>query len=1006
MNKIKKIRLLDFNKYIIRKPVFSFNTLFDEDGKTKDLKELIVFFLNNDTFKSSIYWSSPELYDNMIKYCCNDLKDIKILKLENTLKKYIIRSTTRSVPYGIFAGVSLSNITDFNLSTKTNLNNQYAYCQIDRFLYSNIITKIEEDKIIRKNIKYQINSTINLLYSKYRYIGLSEGEYHLNTVNQTDIIDLIYSELSMKSYTISEIIKLLPKEYTYNERKKFTEELIDIQFLKSEISETFYQKEELGIIENFLRKLSLSEELKFFLNLIVSIKSLIETINNSTINFIPFDQINNIKSQLKNIGINTETLLHVDLKISDLHRNEHINLRLIKNITKAINHLNHLNNKNSDSELFSDFKKKFSEVYELNEMPLMEVLDMEVGIGFPIEGTMGNHYNDSIIDKIVMSNIVKKNNLNWAPEWLITLIEKQPNSTNIDLSFLSIPIPIDYEIKQLPSTFYILGSVLGDNSFFIQNIGGTSGKPLFGRFTYLDDEIQNLYNDISNYEKESDPDVIIADIIFIEHGKIGNVTRPFNTSEFEINIAGESISENIKISLNDLFVSIVNDEVILRSASLNKRIIPRLNNAHNFYQSNIAVYKFLASIENQKSKQIDLNLNYIKSQKKYIPRISYGGIILKRATWIIYESEIQIILQSTNSISTCINYLKDNLVVQFVAITDGDNELFIDIFNKSYLQILIGEMKRSKTIILSEWLFPIPIEKDQYLNQVIIPFKNLDYKKTNDHRKIDDNINVHKTFYPGSQWVYFKIYCNATYSDIILSELIHPLLLNWLETNIVNKGYFLRYNDPDYHIRFRVLLNDITHFSNVTRQFYEKSNQLINQLSIRKVELSTYIREIERYGSSYIEDVESLFSYDSQFILTLLSDTDFSEDVELRVLLAVKNIDQLLNVFDYNLFQKLEFCKKMEKSFENEFNQTEKKIIYEKYRTISTFLYELMVYNEYNEMFDLRNSKLLQLKLREHSIPDIIHMSINRWFPAKQRLYEYLVYIFIGKYYSFQISRN
>lgn len=65
----------------------------------------------------------------------------------------------------------------------------------------------------------------------------------------------------------------------------------------------------------------------------------------------------------------------------------------------------------------------------------------------------------------------------------------------------------------------------------------------------------------------------------------------------------------------------------------------------------------------------------------------------------------------------------------------------------------------------------------------------------------------------------------------------------------------------------------------------------------------------------------------------------------------------------------------------------------------------LMQNNEYNEMFDLRNSKLLQLKLREENITGIIHMSINRWFPAKQRLYEYLIYIFIGKYYSFQISR-
>ena len=52
---MKKLRLLDFNRYIIRKPVFSFNTLFDEDGKTKDLKELIIFFFYSKFVKINLY---------------------------------------------------------------------------------------------------------------------------------------------------------------------------------------------------------------------------------------------------------------------------------------------------------------------------------------------------------------------------------------------------------------------------------------------------------------------------------------------------------------------------------------------------------------------------------------------------------------------------------------------------------------------------------------------------------------------------------------------------------------------------------------------------------------------------------------------------------------------------------------------------------------------------------------------------------------------------------------
>lgn len=224
----KKIHLIDFNRYVIRKPVFSFNTLFDEHGKTKNLKDLIILFLNNDTFKSSIYWSSPELYYNMIKYCNNELKEIKINKLENTLKKYIIRSTTRSVPYGIFAGVSLAEVTNFSSPTNTFYKDEYIKSQIDRLLCSNIITKIENNHTIQQSIKYQTNSTINLHFSKYRYIGLSEGEYHLNTVNQTDMINLVYSKLLKNGFTVGEIIELLPKEYTYDEKKEFINELIKI----------------------------------------------------------------------------------------------------------------------------------------------------------------------------------------------------------------------------------------------------------------------------------------------------------------------------------------------------------------------------------------------------------------------------------------------------------------------------------------------------------------------------------------------------------------------------------------------------------------------------------------------------------------------------------------------------------------------------------------------------------------------------------------------------------
>lgn len=59
----------------------------------------------------------------------------------------------------------------------------------------------------------------------------------------------------------------------------------------------------------------------------------------------------------------------------------------------------------------------------------------------------------------------------------------------------------------------------------MQNVGGVIGNTLLSRFSYLDESIEKFCNEISDFEKNSSQDIILADIIWIENSKAGNISR-------------------------------------------------------------------------------------------------------------------------------------------------------------------------------------------------------------------------------------------------------------------------------------------------------------------------------------------------------------------------------------------------------------------------------------------------------------------------------------------------
>lgn len=67
---------------------------------------------------------------------------------------------------------------------------------------------------------------------------------------------------------------------------------------------------------------------------------------------------------------------------------------------------------------------------------------------------------------------------------------------------------------------------------------------------------------------------------------------------------------------------------------------------------------------------------------------------------------------------------------------------------------------------------------------------------------------IQRAFIPGNKWLYFKLYTGYKTSDMILSKKIFVIINNLKRQNLIDKWFFIRYADPEHHIRIRFLMKN------------------------------------------------------------------------------------------------------------------------------------------------------------------------------------------------------
>ncbi|CAH0265093.1 Nisin biosynthesis protein NisB [Chryseobacterium sp. Bi04] len=273
---------------------------------------------------------------------------------------------------------------------------------------------------------------------------------------------------------------------------------------------------------------------------------------------------------------------------------------------------------------------------------------------------------------------------------------------------------------------------------------------------------------------------------------------------------------------------------------------------------------------------------------------------------------------------------------------------------------------------------------------------------------------VKRKFVPGSEWLYFKIYTGIKTADIILEESIEPLVACFKENNLISQWFFIRYNDPQPHLRLRLKLTQAENYTEVVQKINNALTEYINSGEISNILIDIYHREMERYGSNTIEEAETLFWKNSEFTLECLHYSD-----EEKLMISLFYIDELLHQLNLPIQEKLKWIKDFNEVFKQEF-KADKKLnsqLDKKYREFNPLFLDFIQSEEFSEERSTiistisESTSALQTILNHHEsqspesslqtfFQSIFHMNVNRMFISNQRLFEMIVYDYLFRYYK------
>jgi len=743
----EKIPYEPFDSFVLRTPLKSFDYLQKLISKKEIDKESLKMVLQDPVIAESIFLASPDLHSQINEWVNGEgLKEKDEDRLIYSVLKYISRLSSRSTPFGLFAGISIGKLDD---ETNLNIPDISAYkrnLRLDMNYSVALAMHLSTLPEIKKQLKFYPNTSIyvtgdQLRYVEYKYHN-AKRIHHIVAVDNSEYLQQILKEASSGESIKNLANSLVGDEIIFEEANEFINELIENQILISELEPSVSGDDLLKQTINVINKLNGVDEIKSILN---EIKEDIESINNLPIG-IEVSKYFELLEKVKKLEVDFKLKYMFQVDMLKPANDIKINKVLTNNILQSLNILNRITSKAQETNL-TKFREAFYERYEDAEIPLLNALDTETGIGY-LNYNTGSGIPSPLLDDIALPlTYGDSRNITWNAYnsfMLKKYIEAiKENKSEIEITESEIEdstLKADWEdLPKTIATMVQLYKGTDGEKVYLKNAGGSSAANLLGRFAYTDSKLNNFIKEIADFEEKIDSDKILAEIVHLPESRTGNVLLRPLVRKYEIPyLAKSNVKKEFQLLPEDLMISVKRNQIILRSKRLNKTIIPHLSNAHNFSNNALPVYQFLCDMQTYNLRGgVGFSWGSLQNEFDFLPRVRYKNIIFSLAEWRIKKDDIKSFVDlgdDTKLFEEIQKWRHKFKIPVWVSLIEGDNKLTLNLENMLSIKTLISLVKKRPNFNLIEFYLNnenalIKNQDESYANEFIFAFKKHHNKK-------------------------------------------------------------------------------------------------------------------------------------------------------------------------------------------------------------------------------------------------------------------------------------
>jgi thiopeptide-type bacteriocin biosynthesis protein len=557
----------------------------------------------------------------------------------------------------------------------------------------------------------------------------------------------------------------------------------------------------------------------------------------------------------------------------------------------------------------SGYRREFEARYGRERMvPLLDLLDPDGGLGLPADGAPGHTRADPLGDRdallcrlAVEAARDHDNILHLDEDLLAQLATWKPGDS---------PVPPSLDV----SLFIAAASVQAvDNGDFLAVVGPNLGAPAagrnLGRFAdLLGGPAYAALRDLAGQAATAAHPAVLAELTYrpLRDPSANVVVRPaIHACEIPFDVT-PSAAPGDQVALGDIFVGLEPGRLRLYCPARDAEIIAVQGHMLNGHRTP-PIGRFLLDVAADGACQFRPFDWGMATLLPALPRVQAGRIVLAPAQWRL-DGVVRDAIAG-GDVDALQQWRKRWAVPAEVYFGLADNRLLFDLDDRAHVELLGDELRRLPAGWPSRVQEAIPARADAWLPgphgrhvaEVMVSLVSSSSQPTRPAapRPVRATSGRHpgaRLRLPGSDWLYLKLYGPHATDDDVIAGPLGSFGEFVSAAGLCDGWFFLRYADPDPHLRIRFRGTPDRLTGPLLEQVCSWAAELVNRGDRSRFGFGTYEREVERYGGAAggIDASEEVFMADSPAAAALISLRRNGPRPHDQVALAVLSADDLL----------------------------------------------------------------------------------------------------------------